>query len=113
MTDRFFQETEDSMQPEHSTAIDFTREVSRSPTDAVLRGSPAIKYYTDCTTSEEYALMGLDTQAVIAEAKKASRAAAEAKALFIENKANEAIEKMDEAIEKAFGEGGSGGGGGE
>jgi hypothetical protein len=106
MTDRFFQETEDMMQPDHSTAIDFTRDVSRQLTDAVLRGSRAMQYWTDCTTGEEYALVGLDTAAVIAEAKKASRAAAEAKALFIENKANEAIEKMDEAIDKAFGAGG-------
>jgi len=106
MTDRFFQETEDMMQPDHSTAIDFTRDVSRQLTDATLRGSRAMQYWTDCTTGEEYALVGLDTAAVLAEAKKASRAAAEAKALFIENKANEAIEKMDEAIDKAFAGGG-------
>ena len=106
MTDRFFQETEDMMQPDHSTAIDFTRDVSRQLTDATLRGSRAMQYWSDCTTSEEYALVGLDAAAVIAEAKKAARAQAEAKALFIENKANEAIEKMDEAIDKAFGTGG-------
>ncbi|NOZ86599.1 MAG: hypothetical protein GXP49_10080 [Deltaproteobacteria bacterium] len=106
MTDRFFQETEDDMQPDHSTAIDFTRDVSRQLTDATLRGSRVIQYWTDCTTGEEYALVGLDTAAVVAEAKKAARAAAEAKALFIENKANEALEKMDSAIDKAFGTGG-------
>jgi hypothetical protein len=106
MTDRFFQETSDMMNPDHSTAIDFTRDVSRQLTQSVLAGSRALQYWTDCTTNEEYALVGLDPAAVAAEAKKVAEAIAQQKAMFIENKANEAIEKMDEAIDKAFGAGG-------
>ena len=99
MTDRFFREAK--INNESGRAEDFTRIVSRQLVQRTLSGSRAVKYWRDSCSGETYALMALDTSAVLAQLKT-SGAAAVRELDLLEQRADHALEKMEQAIDREF-----------
>lgn len=100
MTDRFFREA--AIDNEAGRAEDFTRTVSRQLVKQSLSGSRAVKYWRDSCTEETYALMALDTSSVLAQLKT-SGAAAVRELNLVEQQADDALKKMEDAIDREFG----------
>jgi hypothetical protein len=97
----FMQSHQDFADPKAASSIQFVQSVSKSVTEATLRGSRRVDSWTDAATKTKYVLVRMDTKDVLAEVPKvASARAREQQAELFKAKTEEALKALDAELEK-------------
>ena len=84
------------------TGHQYAEEITRTLHKQFLTGSRAVKFYTDCCTGEQYALVTIDQEGLASAANTAARLAAQKILKHAEAKHQELSEKMVEILDKEF-----------
>jgi len=88
--------------PGEITGHQYSEEITRTLHKQFLTGSKAVKFWVDCCTGEQYALVTIDQEGLLAGANMAAKAAAEKILKQAEAKHQQLSEKMEEILEKEF-----------
>jgi hypothetical protein len=88
--------------PGEVTGHQYAEEITRTLHKQFLSGSRAVKFYTDCCTGEQYALVTIDQKGLTQAANMAAQMAAKKILKQAEKKHEKLSEKMEEIMEKEF-----------
>ncbi|MGA9408608.1 MAG: hypothetical protein WBW71_15855, partial [Bacteroidota bacterium] len=97
MMDRFMQEHQDLVNPSSTTSAEFTRNVSRSVSQASLSGVQIEEVWQDFSNNIIYAKAVIAKNDVVQQVK--NNAAAQKQAAFLEQKTDEALQTLDKALD--------------
>ncbi len=88
--------------PGEITGHQYAEEITRTLHKQFLTGSRAVKFYTDCCTGEQYALVTIDQEGLASAANTAAKLAAQKILKQAEAKHQELSDKMVEILDKEF-----------
>jgi len=88
--------------PGEITGHQYAEEITRTLHKQFLSGSKPVKYWRDCCTGDQYALVTIDQEGLLAGANMAAKAAAQKILKQAEAKHKQLSEKMEEIMEKEF-----------
>jgi len=88
--------------PGEITGHQYAEEITRTLHKQFLTGSRAVKFYTDCCTGEQYALVSIDQEGLANAANTAAKLAAQKILKQAEAKHQELSDKMEEILAKEF-----------
>ena len=90
--------------PGEITGHEYAEEITRTLHKQFLSGSKAVHYWQDCCTGEWYVLVTVEKEGLLMAANQAAQAAAKKILKMAEGKHEELAKKLDENIDKEFGE---------
>ncbi len=88
--------------PGEITGHQYAEEITRTLHKQFLTGSRAVKFYNDCCTGEQYALVTIDQEGLASAANTAAKLAAQKILKQAEAKHQELSDKMVEILDKEF-----------